>query len=88
LLISWGLSKPHFCVIVKFTLASKSNLCVRCRKERVAVKTWEEKINGSSVFFTLASCPDLSCQKIVDQENEKLEQRKVSFMFAKAQKTV
>lgn len=68
--------------------ASKFNLCSRCNKVRVASKTWEEKINGSSVFFTLALCPDASCQKIVDQENEKQEQRKVSFMFAKAQKTV
>lgn len=42
-------------------------------------------VGGSLVIVSTVSCPDSSCQKLVDQENQKAEQKKVSFMFAKAQ---
>ncbi len=42
------------------------NLCTRCGKPRIVVKTWKEYIRGSILVHTSTSCPDAACQKIVD----------------------
>jgi len=42
------------------------NVCVRCGKKRIKGKTWKEKTQGATIFHTAWSCPDLKCQKIVD----------------------
>lgn len=49
---------------------SKSNntLCIRCGKERILSKTWEEHIGDSLITYSLFVCPDTSCQKIVDKK--------------------
>ncbi|OGU58919.1 MAG: hypothetical protein A2V66_12320 [Ignavibacteria bacterium RBG_13_36_8] len=43
-----------------------TNLCIRCGKQRVVVKTKKEYINSSLVYTTITACPDASCQKVVD----------------------
>lgn len=45
------------------------NLCMRCGKTRIVVKSWKETINNSVVTFTETACPDKECQKKVDEEN-------------------
>lgn len=45
--------------------------CIRCGKERIASKTWDEELNGSTVTYTLTVCPDPECQKKVDAELKK-----------------
>lgn len=49
-----------------------SNVCNRCGKQRILVKTWTEEVitaNGTSeLTYTQYACPDESCQKIVDEE--------------------
>lgn len=47
------------------------NLCIRCGKERVVVRTWIEKVGYSTVTNTLMACPDPECQKLVTAENRK-----------------
>lgn len=47
------------------------NICIRCGKARVVVRTWEEKLDFSTVTNTEMACPDPQCQKIVSQENNK-----------------
>lgn len=42
------------------------NLCIRCGKQRVVVKTKKEYINSSLVLTTITSCPDPGCQKSVE----------------------
>ena len=66
-------------------LASKSNICPRCSKRRIVVATKEKVVDGSLVVFSTVSCPDADCQKMVHQENQKNEQRRMSFVFAKSQ---
>jgi len=44
------------------------NRCIRCGKQRVAVKTWEERVGNSLLTHTLNSCPDPACQKIVEED--------------------
>lgn len=44
-----------------------NNPCIRCGKQRVAVKTWEERIGNSLSTHTLNVCPDPACQKIVEE---------------------
>lgn len=47
------------------------NPCIRCGKERVFVRTWKEKIDFSVITTRENTCPDIECQKIVDQGNDK-----------------
>lgn len=47
------------------------NLCVRCGKPRIVVRTWEEKLEFTTVTNTEMACPDPECQKMVDAENKK-----------------
>lgn len=47
------------------------NLCIRCGKERVVVRTWVEQVGYSQVTNTLMTCPDPECQKLVTAENRK-----------------
>jgi len=44
-----------------------SNKCSLCGKERVVVKTQEEKVGGSYVYWREMSCPDSECQKKVEK---------------------
>ncbi len=46
------------------------NLCSRCGKERIFVKTWEEKIGYSVITTTETACPDEECQKQVEKTNK------------------
>lgn len=43
-------------------------MCIRCGKQRIVVKTWQEKIENSLLTFTSMTCPDKDCQKIVDRQ--------------------
>ncbi|MDO8551493.1 MAG: hypothetical protein Q7S03_02330 [bacterium] len=55
-----------------------SNPCIRCGKERIVVKTWEEDQGNSHSTHTSFVCPDKDCQEIVDQQlAEKREKRKI-----------
>ncbi len=45
-----------------------SNPCIRCGKERLSGKTWQDKIGSSVITYTLTVCPDRQCQKILDQD--------------------
>lgn len=47
------------------------NLCWRCGKERIIVKSWKEKIGYSTITTTETACPDIECQKLVNKENKK-----------------
>ncbi|PIV09259.1 hypothetical protein COS31_01025 [Candidatus Roizmanbacteria bacterium CG02_land_8_20_14_3_00_36_15] len=48
-----------------------SNPCPRCGTERITVKTWKEKIYGSVILNKKTACPNKECQKIVDRDNKK-----------------
>ena len=56
------------------------NKCIRCGKDRVFEKTWEEKTTtgqGSAVLtYNLYVCPDKECQKKV--EKSLAEKQKIS----------
>jgi len=49
----------------------QTNPCIRCGKERIESRTWIEVIetyNGeTTVTHTETVCPDVECQKIVDE---------------------
>lgn len=49
--------------------------CIRCGKMRIVSKKWSEPINGSKTIYTLSVCPDADCQKMVDKELEKRQER-------------
>ncbi len=52
------------------------NICTRCGKTRVAVKTYKEKVGNSIVIYTINECPDPLCQKIVDGQLRDDEKRR------------
>lgn len=48
-----------------------NNPCFRCGKERVFVRSWEEKVGNSVVVTREMACPDNECQDKVDEDNAK-----------------
>ena len=44
-----------------------TNNCVRCGKQRVLVKTWDELTVSTTITRSIWYCPDPECQKIVDK---------------------
>lgn len=48
-----------------------SNPCIRCGKPRIVKKTWKEKIGNAMMTMEETCCPDPICQKEVDSENQK-----------------
>ena len=53
-----------------------TTMCIRCGKERVFVKTWNDTIGTIKTTYSTSVCPDKDCQKIVDRENEEKEAKK------------
>lgn len=49
--------------------------CIRCGKERIITKTWSEKVGESVITRTLSVCPDAECQKIVEDQLQKKNDR-------------
>ena len=43
------------------------SVCTRCGKPRVIVNTYEEKIETSTVMYTITECSDPECQKLVNK---------------------
>lgn len=44
-----------------------TSVCTRCGKPRIIVKTYEEKIETSTVTYTITECSDPECQKMVNK---------------------
>lgn len=52
-------------------------MCTRCGKNRVAVRTYKEKIGNSEVTYTINECSDPDCQKVVDGQLREEEKRRI-----------
>lgn len=50
---------------------SDNTICIRCGKQRIFSKTWDEHVGTSLVTVTLNVCPDPECQKAVENELKK-----------------
>ena len=48
-----------------------SNPCFRCGKERILLREYKENVGGSLIITREMICPDKECQKIVNQNNKK-----------------
>lgn len=53
------------------------NICTRCGKQRITVKTYKEKVGNSLVTYTLNECSDPDCQKIVNKQLRDDEKRRI-----------
>lgn len=64
-----------------------SNTCMRCGKDRIVIKRWEEVVHSerrdSVIVHILTACPDPDCQKLVDKN---LEQQKIKEAERKQEK--
>ena len=65
-----------------------SNPCIRCGKERILSRVYEEEIGNSSVTTTLMVCPDAECQKKVELENKKREEKNAEFKIRSEQRAM
>ena len=54
--------------------------CTRCGKPRIIVNTYEEKVETSTVIYTITECSDPECQKLV---NKTLKQEATKRKFIK-----
>ncbi len=52
--------------MLKYTQMTGS-VCTRCGKPRIVVDTYEEKVETSTVTYTITECSDPECQKIVNK---------------------
>ena len=48
-------------------LAMTGSICTRCGKPRVVIDTYEEKVESSTVTYTITECSDPECQKMVNK---------------------
>lgn len=44
-----------------------TSVCTRCGKPRIVVDTYEEKVESSTVTYTITECSDPECQKAVNK---------------------
>ncbi len=65
-----------------------SNPCIRCGKERIVLRSWKEKIGSSVVTNTEMICPDPECQKIVNSENKKQQDKYTAMKLRSAQRVL
>lgn len=56
------------------------SVCTRCGKPRIVVDTYEEKVDTSTVTYTITECSDPECQKLVEKT---LKAEKVKRKFIK-----
>lgn len=61
---------------MKTTNTAVQNPCIRCGKPRIVKKTWKEKIGNAVMTMEETSCPDPECQKEVDSENLKQNEKR------------
>lgn len=54
--------------------------CTRCGKPRIIVDSYEEKVETSTVTYTITECSDPECQKLV---NKTLQTEKKKRQFIK-----
>lgn len=66
-------------VVEEVTEMTGSN-CTRCGKPRIIVKTFTEKVDNSTVTYTITECSDPDCQKLV---NKTLKQEETKRKFIK-----
>ena len=56
------------------------SVCTRCGKPRIVVDSYEEKVDNSTVTYTITECSDPECQK---QVNKTLKQEASKRKFIK-----
>lgn len=61
---------------------------MRCGKDRVVAKIWQEKMGNSTVITKEMVCPDEDCQKKVNADNKKQQDRYASLKLKNAQRLV
>lgn len=64
-------------IVIKYMAGS---VCTRCGKPRIVVDTYEEKVETSTVTYTITECSDPECQKLV---NKTLQTEKKKRQFIK-----
>lgn len=55
-------------------------VCIRCGKTRIFLRSWKdrgESGRGTIVTHEETRCPDLECQKIVDEKFQEMKDRRV-----------
>lgn len=55
------------------------SVCIRCGKTRIFLKRWKDRgENGKGTIITHVEsrCPDLECQKIVDEKFQEMKDRR------------
>lgn len=55
-----------------------NSICIRCGKVRIFSRKWKDKENGKGAVVTHEEtiCPDLECQKIVDEKFQEMKDRR------------
>jgi len=64
------------------------NVCTKCGKPRIVVKTWKERIKGSILIHTSNACPDAACQKAVDGKLAVLKEKREAMEKERIKRTL
>lgn len=65
---------------------SYSNPCIRCGTERIVSKIWKEKMGDSVIIDTQTICPKPECQKEVDLDNKRQENKLIAMRLKSEQR--
>ncbi|MBI2327884.1 hypothetical protein HYU92_06215 [Candidatus Curtissbacteria bacterium] len=55
------------------------SVCIRCGKTRILLKRWKdrgERGKGTVIHHEETRCPDMECQKIVDEKFQEMKDRR------------
>ena len=55
------------------------SVCIRCGKTRILLKSWKdrgERGKGAVISHEETRCPDMECQKIVDEKFQEMKDRR------------
>lgn len=64
------------------------NPCIRCGTERIVLKTWKEKIGSSVIVNKEMICPNPECQKKVNADNKKQDDRREEMKLRSEQRAL
>jgi len=59
--------------------AQAFTVCIRCGKTRIFLKSWKdrgERGKGTVISHVESRCPDIECQKIVDEKFQEMKDRR------------
>ncbi len=68
-------------------IKTSTNLCARCGKQRIVVKSYQETVGNSVIIHSEMTCPDPDCQSKLDKSLDMERQKRQSAIASNDRKS-